>query len=287
MHRLIGIAQEKASVWRSWTKKGTERWRRPQQEWGRQMAMINHFYYYLFDPEWGPAFIKTNAYAPFPDLDLPERPRVVKLPAQKGRGGVRGARQRLFVLRGPGVAPTVCDRLGPGAVKSFFWRWQARLPSPLNRKDLRRSIVYDLAFRQIEFSDTRVFDRPQAGRAFFEGVIRDHLDLGRPEEVAVLFDRKINRRTPGSFRTKVLTNGVDPQITIFYKSSRLKQYFKEGKALRTETVICDTRDFGVGGASVLTTGMHCEQSASPPTGVFARPRPRRHAPLLMWPPSYR
>ena len=109
-------------------------------------------------------------------------------------------------------------------MKSFFWRWQARLPSPFNRKDLRRGIVYDLAFRQIEFSDTRVFDRPQAGRAFFEGVIRDHLDLGRPEEVAVLFDRKINRRTPGSFRTKVLTKGVDPQITIFYKSSRLKQY---------------------------------------------------------------
>ena len=133
-----------------------------------------------------------------------------------------------------------------GLVKSFFWRWQAFLPSPFTRRDLRRGIVYDLAFRQIEFSDTRVFDRPQTGRASFEGVIRDHLDLGRPEEVALLFDRKIMRRTPGAFRTKVLTKGVDPQITIFYKSSRLKQYFKEGKALRTETAICDTRDFGIG-----------------------------------------
>ena len=51
--------------------------------------------------------------------------------------------------------------------------------------------VYDLAFRQLEISDTRVFDRPQAGRAFFEGVIRDHLDLGRPDQVAVIFDRRI------------------------------------------------------------------------------------------------
>jgi hypothetical protein len=63
---LIGIAQEKASVWRSWKRKGTEHWRRPQQDWGRQTAMINHYYFYVWDPEWGPAFWKTNAYAPFP-----------------------------------------------------------------------------------------------------------------------------------------------------------------------------------------------------------------------------
>ena len=243
---LIGIAQEKASVWRSWTKKGTERWRRPQQEWGRQMAMINHFYYYLFDPEWGPAFIKTNAYAPFPIWIYLNGHEWSKCQLKKAGVAFEELDNGFLSCEDPALLQRVCDRLGPGAVKSFFWRWQARLPSPFNRKDLRRGIVYDLAFRQIEFSDTRVFDRPQAGRAFFEGVIRDHLDLGRPEEVAVLFDRKINRRTPGSFRTKVLTKGVDPQITIFYKSSRLKQYFKEGKALRTETVICDTRDFGVG-----------------------------------------
>jgi len=48
---LLGIAQEKASVWRSWRRKGTESWRRPQQDWGRQMAMINHFYFYVWDPE--------------------------------------------------------------------------------------------------------------------------------------------------------------------------------------------------------------------------------------------
>ena len=47
-------------------------------------------------------------------------------------------------------------------------------------------------------------------------------------------------------RTKVITKGVDPQISCYYQSSRIKQYFKEHRALRTETVICDTRDFGIG-----------------------------------------
>jgi hypothetical protein len=44
----------------------------------------------------------------------------------------------------------------------------------------------------------------------------------------------------------VLTEGVDPTLCCYYKSSRIKQYFKEGRALRTETVICHTQDFGIG-----------------------------------------
>ena len=47
-------------------RRGTERAAHPHMEWGRQMAFVNHFYLYLWDPEWGPAFWKTNAYAPYP-----------------------------------------------------------------------------------------------------------------------------------------------------------------------------------------------------------------------------
>jgi hypothetical protein len=63
---LIGIAQEKASVWRSWPAKGQEKAPHPHMEWGRQMAFVNHYYVYIWDPDFGPAFIKTNAYAPWP-----------------------------------------------------------------------------------------------------------------------------------------------------------------------------------------------------------------------------
>ena len=50
---LIGIAQEKASVWRSWKGKGQETAAHPHMEWGREMAYIKHFYFYLWDAEWG------------------------------------------------------------------------------------------------------------------------------------------------------------------------------------------------------------------------------------------
>ena len=62
----------------------------------------------------------------------------------------------------------------------------------------------------------------------------------------LIFARRVTARTPGRFRTRVITEGVIPSLHIDYKSSRIKQYFKEGRALRTETTINDTRDFAIG-----------------------------------------
>jgi hypothetical protein len=222
---LIGIAQEKASVWRSWKARGQEHSAHPHMEWGRQMAFVNHFYFYLWDAEWGPAFWKTTAYAPYPVwiwLNGHEWAR-----RQLGKAGIghTALDNGFATCDDPALLQRLCDRLGPGAVSSFFWRWQGRLPSPLTRDDLRAGYVWDLAFRQFEISDTRVFDRPAAGRAFFEGLTRDHLDVGRPDQVALIFGRKVTAATPGTFRTRVVTRDVDPRLVCYYKSARLKQYF--------------------------------------------------------------
>jgi hypothetical protein len=146
----------------------------------------------------------------------------------------------------PAALQRICDGLGPSEVWRSLERWQARLPSPFTAADGAAGYGYDLAFRQFEVSDTRVFERPAAGRAFFEGLIRDHLDVGRPDQVAIIFGRRVSRTTLGTFRTRVITEGVDPQLSCTYRSSRLKQYFKEHRALRTEMVIGDTYDFGIG-----------------------------------------
>jgi len=45
-------------------------------------------------------------------------------------------------------------------------------------------------------SRTIVFDAPRQARAFFEALIADNLDLGRPENVEVLFKRDPRGRKP-------------------------------------------------------------------------------------------
>src|SRR6516162_501267 len=243
---MIGIAQEKASVWRSWPRKGQEKARHPHMDWGREMAFINHFYFYLWDLEWGAAFWKTNAYAPFPIWLWLNGHEWAKRQLDKAGIGYEALDNGFRGCRDEAGLQKICDRLGPAAVRSFFARWSRRLPSVFTEADRLAGYGYEMAFRQFEISDTWVFDRPQAGRLWFEGVIRDHLVVGRPDQIALIFHRRVNGRTPGRFRTRVINPGVDPILCCYYKSSRIKQYFKEGRALRTETVICDTGDFGVG-----------------------------------------
>src|SRR5271157_1430786 len=93
-------------------------------------------------------------------------------------------------------------------------------------------------------------DRPACGRIFFEQLIRDNIDIGRPDKVNIVFGRKIRLRgknpTPGTFRTQVITAGVCPYLYLFYKKTQVKQYLKEGRALRTETTLNQPRDFGIG-----------------------------------------
>ena len=140
----------------------------------------------------------------------------------------------------------LCDGLSAAKIDARLRKWLAWLPHPFTASDRKAGYRYDVSILQAEFSLTQVLDRPQSGRIFFEEVIRENLDLGRPDQVQLIFDRRVTRRTPSRFRTRVLTAGVTPSLHIDYKHSRIKQYHKEGRALRTETTINDSRDFGIG-----------------------------------------
>jgi hypothetical protein len=144
------------------------------------------------------------------------------------------------------AAQAICDGLSAEKIEALARKWLRRLPHPFTRKDRQAGYRYDLSILQAEFSLTQVLDRPASGRVFFEEVIRENLDLGRPDQVQLIFNRRVNRRTPGRFRTRVITDGVTPSLHVDYKHSRIKQYHKEGRGLRTEATINDTRDFGIG-----------------------------------------
>jgi hypothetical protein len=93
---------------------------------------------------------------------------------------------------------------------------------------------------------TQVVDRPVHGRVFFEEVLRENIVLGRPDNLQLIFARRVTKRTPGPFRTRIVREGVIPSLYVDYKSNRLKQYFKEGRALRTELTVNDAGEFGLG-----------------------------------------
>jgi hypothetical protein len=239
---MIGVAQEKAYAWRGWRDGGNDE--HPHFEFGRQAIYVNHYYFYIYDREWGPAFIKTNAYAPYPVWIYLNGHEWAKRQAAGAGIEFRALDNGFAACEDADALAAICARLSHADIEAFFARWIRVLPSPFTAAE-RSRYGYRLSVRQLELSDTRVFDRPAAGRAWFEQTLRDQLDLGRPDKVQIVFGRKVTRTTPGAFQTKLITRGTQPVIQAHYKHSKVKQYFKDGRALRTETTVNDPYDFGV------------------------------------------
>src|ERR1700747_1535514 len=136
-------------------------------------------------------------------------------------------------------------------IEAFFRKWLRRLPHPFSPRDRRAGYRYDLSILQGEFSLTQIWDQAVSGRCFFDEVIRENIDLGRPEQVQLIFGRKLKKSTvaDGRCRTRIITEGVIPSLHIYYKSTHSKQYHKAAKrraGLRTETTVNNTYDLGIG-----------------------------------------
>src|ERR1700730_8624741 len=236
---FIGIAQEKAQAFSGKKVEGRFEFNRDKT------VYVNHYYIYLDDADFGPAFLKVCSYAPWgmklclnghewAKRQLEKR----KIPFQALDNGFRSCEKQEKLQQ-------ICDSLGPDQIDRMFRKWLNRLPLPLRRTDRAAGYEYALSVWQMEVSLTQIFDRPVRGREFFEEVIRDNLDLGRPDRVQLIFERRITKQTPGQFRTRVIQDGVNPSLHIEYKQFDLKQYFKEGQGLRTESTFRNSTDFGV------------------------------------------
>lgn len=248
---LVGKAQERTSSWRGFvddTHAG-HRPNHPHIAWRRQSSVPDHWYFYFADAEWGPAFIKLCSYAPYPLWCCANGHEWAKRQLAKAGIGFDALDNGLRAVEDPAAAHRVCARLGAGHVRDLLRRMTAVMPDPLTLDDRRTGFDWAFSIAQLEVSDTAVFDQPRRARAWFEAAIGCHLDLGRPEKVSLVVNRKVVSRgrfkTPGRFATQVITRDVAPQLQIHYKSSKAKAYLKECQALRVETTVNNAGDFAV------------------------------------------
>src|SRR5271166_2130329 len=212
----------------------------------RSAVMVNQFYCYCIDEDFGPFFLKFSSYFPYNAKLCLNGHEYVKRQLAKEGIAFEALDNGVLTCANPKRLQQLCDGLSAARIDKLLRKWLARLPHPFTASDRLAGYRYDVSTLQAEFSLTQVLDRPLSGRIFFEEIIRENLDLGRPDKVQLLFNRRVTKRTPGRFRTRVLTDGVTPSLHVDYKSTGIKQYHKEGRALRTETTINNPRDFGIG-----------------------------------------
>lgn len=239
----IGVAQEFQRVWSAAegkTSTGAPRW-----SFYKADRRVTVYYFYLWDQDFGPAFIKLCAYFPYPGKIWINGHEWAKRQATQAGIGFTALSNGFASCEDPAALQDICDRLGPGTINVFVQRWLTRLPVPFTPADQDAGYWWETSMRQVEVSRTIVFDAPRHARGFFEALITDNLDLGRPHNVEIIFGRRIRRDTIGTFRTAIdrRDNG-GVLLNVFYRHSRIKQYLKDGRAMRIETVINHTRDLG-------------------------------------------
>jgi hypothetical protein len=245
---FVGRAQEKTTLFRTEKRRDANGdaypWIVPAS------GLVNHFYFYCLDDDFGPFFIKFCSYFPYNAKLCLNGNHWAQRQATKAGIEFTALDNGFAAVDDIARLQRICDSLGPTQIETLLEKWLAILPHPFSASDQAAGYRYECSILQAEFSLTQMLDKPVAGRMFFEQVIRDNLDIGRPDHVTLVFDRKLIRRgprhTPGLFRTRVITEGVTPSLHVDYKHTRIKQYHKEGKALRTETTINDTTDFSIG-----------------------------------------
>jgi hypothetical protein len=243
----IGVAQEFQSVLTGYdrsAKKGQPRSGGPHYSFVKEDRRVTVYYFYIADAEFGLGFIKLCAYFPYPGKVWVNGHEWAKRRAHAEGLAFTELANGFAACGDPVRLQAICDRLAPADLQAFFDRWIAVIPTPLNITDQDAGYWWELSMRQVETSRTLVFDAPRRARAFFEALVADNLDLGRPDEVQLIFGRKIYANTDSQFSTKVVTRGVDVIVNVFYKHSRIKEYLKEGRALRIETVCNSPTDLG-------------------------------------------
>jgi hypothetical protein len=246
---FVGVAQEKARVWT--TRKQRNPVTGASYPWlVRDTRFVNHYYVYAVDADFGPFFLKFCSYFPYNAKLCLNGNEYAKRQAAKAGIGFEALDNGFKSCADPAALQRLCDRLSAAKIDALARKWLGILPHPFSAADRRAGFSYDVSILQAEFSLTQVLDRPLAGRVFLDDVIRHNLDLGRPDRVGLVFDRRVVTRgrfkTPGQFRTRVITDGVTPSLHVDYKHSKIRQYHKLGHALRTETTVNDSGDFGIG-----------------------------------------
>jgi hypothetical protein len=206
---------------------------------------VTVYYFYILDTDFGPGFIKLCSYFPYPAKVWLNGHEWAKRQAATAGLVVTELANGFAACDQPACLQQLCDRLGPAEIQGFFDRWITQIPTPLTATDRAAGYWWELSMRQVEVSRTIVFDDPRRARSFFEALVADNIGVGRPEQVAILFARQVRTTTKEPFRTRVFGPGTEVKMDFAYKHSRVKQYLKQGRALRIETVINKPYDIGV------------------------------------------
>ena len=225
---FIGKAQEKLRTFRT---EGRRNDRGETYPWiVASTAMVNQYYFYAVDEDFGPFFLKYSSYFPYGAKFCFNGHEYFKRQLTKEGIAYEELANGILSCDNPRRMQKLADGLTPCRIERFLRKWQNHLPHPLTTSQQTAGYRHEISMCQVEFALTQIVDQPVHGRIFFEEVLRENLDLGRPDNLQLIFGHRVTKRTPGSFRTRVVREGVIPSLYVDYKRHGSKAGHSSGVA---------------------------------------------------------
>jgi hypothetical protein len=218
---FIGKAQEKTPVFR------TER-RRNEKTGGtypwlvRSTAMVNHFYIYCVDRDFGPFFLKFSTYFPYnAKLCLNGHEYAKRQLAQKGIG-FQALDNGVLSCDDPKRLQVICDGLSAEKIDGLLRKWLRLLPRPYAARDRKAGYRYQISILQAEFSLTQVLDRPVTGRVLLwrrcsnEQSCQESIHMYKTAESAALVSRSgsLDAERPGRTTTSQCIDRLPARLRV-------------------------------------------------------------------------
>ena len=135
---VIGVAQEKMRSFKAHKRVGPGT--RVTFDFSRQSVAVNHYYFYVQDREWGPAFLKIGTYLPYPVKLCLNGHEWVKQQLRRHRIRFESLDNGFLACPDPTALQATCDALAASDVRAFFDRWSHRLPWAADRPRPRRRL---------------------------------------------------------------------------------------------------------------------------------------------------
>ncbi|WP_206641581.1 hypothetical protein [Nonomuraea polychroma] len=174
----IGVEQDFQRVWTAHegkTSTGTPRW-----SFVKADRRVTCYYLYLWDADFGLAFIKVCAYFPYPGKIWINGHEWAKRQATKAGLGFTELSNGFATCTDPAALQEICDRLTSGTVNVSSSGGCTGCYFRSARKTMMRATGGKTSMRRIEISRTLVFDAPKHARGFFKALVADNLDFGPP-----------------------------------------------------------------------------------------------------------
>src|SRR3984957_12383946 len=140
---FLGKAQEKATVFRTEKRTGANGKKYP---WiVKSTAMVNQFYFYGMDEDFGPFFLKFCSYFPYNAKLCINGHEYVKRQLAKEGIAFEALDNGILSCVNPKRLQELCDGLSASKIDALLRKWLARLPHPFSGWDRAAGYRYDVS----------------------------------------------------------------------------------------------------------------------------------------------